>query len=139
MDQGENVRVYIGRVLRDLDGQPIQYDFRQPTAGDTRGDIDNDGTPDIEGTVTLWIRRPLVGDRDSESNDRAILTAEGIAPSSEFTEGTGRNGSLRRLEMTVSLAATSSIAGDRYSDVTKGSEATGDELTDGWVTVDRIQ
>jgi hypothetical protein len=53
-------------------------------------------------------------------------------------EGTGRNGSLRRLEMTVNLAATSSIAGDRYSDVTKGSEATGDALTDGWVTVDRI-
>ena len=43
MVQGGNT-IYIGRVLRNLNGTPIQYDFRAPMGGDTRGDIDADGT-----------------------------------------------------------------------------------------------
>jgi hypothetical protein len=131
--QGPNT-VYIGRVLRDFANLPIQYDFRAPVAGDARGDVDNDGTADVEGTVTIWIRRPITGTEDygfsGGQSDRAILTAEGTAPNYEFAEGTGRPGSLRRLEMTIMLASSSSVAGDRYSDPTKGSQQ-GDAI-EGW-------
>jgi hypothetical protein len=140
VDQSGNpINVYIGRVLRDLNNQPIQYDFRQPVAGDARGDIDNDGVMDIEGTATIWIRRPIVGDRDSTDNNRAILTAEGTAPNYDYAPNSSRPGSMRRLEMTVSTASSSTVAGDRYGDVTKASQATGEPLQEGWVTVDNIQ
>jgi hypothetical protein len=139
--QGPNT-VYIGRVLRDLANQPVQYDFRQPVVGDARGDVDNDGTADVEGTVTIWIRRPITGNEDygfsSNLSDRAILTAEGTAPNYEFAEGTARPGSLRRLEMTISLASNSSVAGDRYSDPTKGSEQ-GAAIEGNWGIVQSVQ
>jgi len=94
-----------------------------------RGDIDGDGTIDVEGTVTLWVRRPLAGDQDygydgliaeGVLHDRVILTAEGTAPNWLGAQG-GRPGSLRRLEMTVRIPV-SGASGDRYSDVTKGSD-----------------
>jgi hypothetical protein len=139
--QGPNT-VYIGRVLRDFAIQPIQYDFRAPVGGDARGDMDNDGTADVQGTVTIWIRRPITGAEDygfsGGESDRAILTAEGTAPNYEFAEGTGRPGSIRRLEMTVSLASTSSVAGDRYSDPTKGSQQ-GDAIEGNWGIVQTVQ
>ena len=119
--QGGNT-IYIGRVLRDLNDRPIQYDFRQPVAGDTRGDIDNNTTGDIQGTVTVWVRRPIFGDQDSDDDNRAILTAEGTAPNYEYAAGTGRAGSMRRLEMTVSLSAMSGVAGDKYGQAGKGSD-----------------
>ena len=141
LQQGANT-VYIGRVLRDLANQRLQYDFRAPVAQDARGDIDNDGTEDVQGTITIWIRRPINGNEDygftGGESDRAILTAEGTAPNYEFAEGTGRPGSLRRLEMTISLASSSSVAGDRYSDSTKGSEQ-GEAIEGGWGVVQTVQ
>jgi hypothetical protein len=141
LDQGAN-KVFIGRVLRDLANLPLQYDFRAPIAQDARGDIDNDGTEDVQGTVTIWIRRPISGAEDygftGGESDQAILTAEGTAPNYEFAEGTGRPGSLRRLEMTISLASSSSVAGDRYSDPTKGSEQ-GDAIDGSWAVVQSVQ
>lgn len=115
--------IYIGRVLRDLNDRLIQYDFRQPTGNDTRGDIDRDGISDIEGTVTLWVRRPIIGDRDYDKNDRVILTAEGTAPNYEGAAA-GRTASLRRLEMTLRVPLTG-VSGDQYSDTTKGSDSDG--------------
>ena len=135
---GQYTRTYIGRVLRDVNNRPIQYDFRQPTAGDTRGDIDNDTVNDITGAVTVWVRRPIVGDQDIETHDAAILTAEGTAPNYDFAAGTGRPGSVRRLEMTVSIASTSGVSGSRYSDVTRSSDPNA-TVEGGWRTVDRIQ
>ena len=135
--QGTNT-IYIGRVLRDVNNRAIQYDFRQPTAGDTRGDIDNDNTADVTGTVTLWIRRPIFGDRDADDNNRAILTAEGTAPNYEYAAGTGRSGSMRRLEMTVNLAAQSGFAGDEHSDVTRNSQQ-GTAITGGWEVIQSVQ
>ena len=123
--QGVNT-IYIGRVLRDLTSRAVQYDFRQPIAGDTRGDIDNDTTTDLSGTVTLWIRRPILGDKDSDDNNRAILTAEGTAPNYEYAAGTGRAGSMRRLEMTVSLSAMAGVSGDIYGNAGKGSDWKGE-------------
>lgn len=132
IERGPTVNIYIGRALRDpVTGLPIQFDFRDPNNG-IRGDIDEDGTIDIEGTVTLWVRRPLAGDQDygyddptgavfeGIANDRVILTAEGTAPNWQGAQG-GRPGSLRRLEMTVRIPS-SGASGDRYADVTKGSD-----------------
>ena len=143
VDTGPNAdglytRTYIGRVLRDVNNRAIQYDFRQPIAGDTRGDIDNDTVGDITGTVTLGVRRPIFGDHDIGTNDTAILTAEGTAPNYEFAAETGRPGSVRRLEMTVTIASTSGVAGSRYSDVTRSSDPNAN-VEGGWRTVDRIQ
>lgn len=122
------LNIYIGRVLLDSNGRPLQYDFRQPTAGDIRGDLDGDGTPDIQGTATLWVRRPIEGDHDygapgtssANRHDRVILTAEGTAPSYEAA-GTGGGVSLRRLEMSIQLPTTG-ILGPGYSDATTASD-----------------
>ena len=129
IDRDVNVRIYIGRVLRDpVSTDPIQFDFRDPGNG-IRGDIDEDGNIDIEGTVTLWVRRPLAGDQDygydgaiaeGVAHDRVILTAEGTAPNWQGAQA-GQPGSLRRLEMTVRIPS-SGASGDRYADVTKGSD-----------------
>lgn len=129
IERNAGVKIYIGRVLRDpVTTLPIQFDFRDPSTG-IRGDIDQDGTIDVEGTVTLWVRRPLAGDQDygydgaiveGDAHDRVILTAEGTAPNWQGAQG-GRPGSLRRLEMTVRIP-TSGASGDRYADVTKGSD-----------------
>ena len=82
-------RMYIGKVLRDINGRLVQYDFRQPLGNDTLNDIDFDGTSDVQGTVTLWVRRPLVGGADYAQDDRIILTAEGTAPNGQGI-GSGR-------------------------------------------------
>jgi hypothetical protein len=133
IQQSPTVQIFIGRVLRDpATNAPIQFDFRDSASG-IRGDIDEDGTVDVQGTVTLWVRRPLAGGEDygfdsagggaigeGILHDRVILTAEGTAPNYEGAQG-GRPGSLRRLEMTVRIPVTGT-SGDRYSDVTKGSD-----------------
>ncbi len=122
-------RTYIGRVLRDPNGRILQADFRQPVGGDTSNDIDNDGTFDIEGAITLWVRRPVLANEDygfsNGLHDRAILTAEGTAPNAEYGAGLSRPGSLRRLEMTVSLSATSGVASSRYKTSISGSQPGG--------------
>ncbi len=126
---GPCARVYIGKVLRrPADETRVQYDFRSPGAS-VAGDLDGDGIADIEGTATVWVRRPLVGSKDygapdpdtapTGRHDRAILTAEGTAPGA-MGAGTGRSVSLRRLEMTV-RRPTGGIEGDEYGRVTGGS------------------
>jgi hypothetical protein len=131
IDQDDGSRIYIGRVLRDPStGDAVQFDFRDPGSG-VRGDIDGDGTIDIDGTVTIWVRRPIAGDADygyddtgavveGIAHDIVILTAEGTAPNWLGAQG-GRPGSLRRLEMTVRIPV-SGASGDTYSDITKGSD-----------------
>ena len=127
---GPCVRVYIGKVLRRPDDETrVQYDFRLP-GGVVAGDVDGDGNPELEGTVTLWVRRPIVGTRDYGAtdainpnglHDRVILTAEGTAPGA-MGAGAGRPVSLRRLEMMV-RRPTSGIEGDQYGRITGGSDA----------------
>ena len=114
---GPCTRIYIGRVLNRQDGTPAMYDFRAPAG--TLGDLDGDGNPDIEGSFTLWVRRPMVGKRDyglmpNENHDRVILTAEGTAPSG-FSATAGRPVSVRRLEMSVRLP-TAGVEGVKKSD-----------------------
>lgn len=125
---GPCVRVYIGRVLPRPDGSLAQWDFRLPGSA-VAGDLDGDGTADLEGTFTLWVRRPIVGTHDYGIpdarnpvglHDRVILTAEGTAPNS-MGAGAGRPVSLRRLEMTV-RRPTSGIEGDRYGSTTGASD-----------------
>ena len=127
IDEPDGTRIYIGRVLRDpTTNEEIQFDFRDPNVG-IRGDIDGDGTIDIEGTITLWVRRPLAGDSDygydsagggavaeGIEHDRVILTAEGTAPNWLGAQG-GKAGSLRRLEMTVRIPS-SGTTGDQNAD-----------------------
>ncbi len=112
---GPCTRIYIGRVLPRPDLTPAMWDFRAPPGG-VVGDIDNDGTLDVEGTVTLWIRRPTVGTRDYGSlpneEDRVILTAEGTAPNS-MGAGAGKPVSLRRLEMSIRLPGLG-LCGGKY-------------------------
>jgi hypothetical protein len=126
---GPCVRVYIGKVLLRPDLTKVQYDFRLPGAS-VPGDLVGDGDPDLEGTATLWVRRPVVGTRDYGAtdganpnglHDRVILTAEGTAPGA-MGAGAGRPVSLRRLEMVV-RRPTSGIEGDQYGRVTGGSDA----------------
>jgi hypothetical protein len=120
------VRVYIGRVLRRIDGTLVQYDFRLP-GGSVAGDLDGDGTADLEGTTTVWVRRPIIGTEDYGAlggvtnglNDRAILTAEGTAPGA-MGPGAGRPVSVRRLEMSV-RRPSGGIEGDVYADTSRAS------------------
>jgi hypothetical protein len=125
---GPCVRVYIGRVLARPDGTLAQYDFRAPGTA-VAGDLDGDGNADLEGSFTLWVRRPVVGIQDYGApdarnpnglHDRVILTAEGTAPGA-MGAGAGRPVSLRRLEMTV-RRPTMGIEGDRYGRVTDASD-----------------
>jgi PilX N-terminal len=119
---GPCTRVYIGRVLPRPDGSLAMWDFRAP--GAMAGDLDNDGAADIEGTATLWIRRPMVGKRDygtlPNENDRVILTAEGTAPNGQGA-GAGKPVSLRRLEMAVRLPSQG-VEGSKYDDASNASD-----------------
>lgn len=115
---GPCTRIFIGRVLRRADGTLAQNDFRQPPA--MPGDLDGDGARDIDGTFTLWVRRPIVGTADYDQSDRVILTAEGTAPNS-MGAGAGKYVSLRRLEMSIRLP-TSGIEGTKYSGPLDGSD-----------------
>jgi len=124
---GPCVRVYIGRVLVRTDDTQAMYDFRQP-GGAVAGDVDGDGSADLDGTVTLWVRRPVVGTRDygysdvgDALHDRVILTAEGTAPGA-MGAGAGRAVSLRRLEMVV-RRPSSGIEGDRYRSGPRSSDS----------------
>jgi hypothetical protein len=122
------VRIYIGKVLTRPDGTAAMYDFRAP-GGAVPGDLDGDGVAELEGTTTLWVRRPIVGDHDYGVvddahplglHDRAILTAEGTAPGA-MGPGAGRPVSLRRLEMTV-RRPQSGVEGDEHADITNASD-----------------
>ncbi len=125
---GPCVRVYIGRVLVRVDGSLAQYDFREP-AVTTPGDLDGDGVADVEGSITLWVRRPVAGVTDygaptaalpAGRHDRVILTAEGTAPGTGGA-GAGRAVSVRRLEMSI-RPASAGIEGDQYSDTSRASD-----------------
>jgi len=120
---GPCTRTYIGRVLRRQDGTQAMWDFRLPAGA--AGDLDNDGVADIEGTYTLWVRRPVIGTRDYGSlpneNNRVILTAEGTAPGA-LGAGAGRPTSLRRLEMSLRLPSCG-IEGGGYDDGTNASDS----------------
>jgi len=125
---GPCVRVYVGRVLTRVDGSLAQYDFRMPLAS-VPGDLDGDGNADVEGTVTLWVRRPVSGGQDYGAptpalpggrHDRVILTAEGTAPGAQGA-GAGRSVSVRRLEMTI-RPASAGVEGDQYSDTSRASD-----------------
>lgn len=131
-------RIFIGRCLPRQDGTLAMYDFRAPAG--VLGDLDGDGTSDIEGSFTLWVRRPIVGTRDygslPDEDDRVILTAEGTAPSG-MGAGAGRPVSLRRLEMSVRLP-TGGIEGTDKSDASNPDstdEATGGSGNMGAVTI----
>lgn len=145
IDERDGTRIFIGRVLRDpTTNEEVQFDFRVPDAG-IRGDIDGDGEIDIDGTITIWVRRPLEGDSDygydddgvlleGLAHDIAILTAEGTAPNWLGAQG-GRPGSLRRLEMTVRIPS-SGLTGDRYADELARNDtdaATGSDAAQGGV------
>lgn len=128
-DGTDCVRVYIGLVLRRTNGSLAQYDFRLPD-GAVAGDLNGDGTADLEGTTTLWVRRPIVGTQDYGVptpdfplgfSDRVILTAEGTAPGAGGA-GAARPVSVRRLEMTVRRPG-SGIEGDDYADPSRASSA----------------
>ena len=134
---GPCVRIYIGRVLTRPDGTLTQYDFRCHATPCPRqlqpavyGDLDGDGFADLEGSFTIWARRPIVGDQDYGAptvteplgrHDRVILTAEGTAPGA-MGAGAGRPVSLRRLEMTI-RRPSGGLEGDEYSDTSRASDA----------------
>lgn len=122
-DQGN--RIYVGRVLREPDGRLVQFDHRLHSDDDTAGDVDGDGDVDIEGTATVWVRRPTLGSEDlgfsDNRNDVVILTAEGTAPNYQAV-GVGRATSMKRLEVTIRIPPTG-IAGDDHADETKGSDS----------------
>jgi len=122
---GPCTRIYIGRVLQHPDGTPAMWDFRAP--GPVVGDLDNDTVTDIEGTYTLWVRRPTVGSRDYGSlpkeEDRVILTAEGTAPNA-MGAGAGKPVSLRRLEMSLRLPGMG-VCGTGPDDASTASDKPG--------------
>jgi hypothetical protein len=118
------VTMYIGKVLRDrAAGRDLVYDFRNPVGNDVRGDLNLDGRDDVQGTVTVWVRRPIVGDEDygfsNNKHDRVIITAEGTAPNYEAAP-TGRPTAMRRLEMSVRVL-TGEVS-DTYAQPGKGSD-----------------
>lgn len=128
-------RIYIGRVLNRQDGTAAMYDFRSPAG--VAGDLDNDGVRDIDGTFTLWVRRPIVGTRDYGSlpneDDRVILTAEGTAPNA-LGANTGRPVSVRRLEMAIRLP-TQGVEGTKKSDSSNPDSTSDANSNMGGVTI----
>jgi hypothetical protein len=121
---GPCTRVYIGQVLLRQDGTFAMWDFRNPAG--LAGDLDNDGLVDLDGTYTLWVRRPMVGTRDYGSlpneDDRVILTAEGTAPGSQGA-GAGKPTSLRRLEMSLRLPTAGTGSTEYNSSENSSSKA----------------
>ena len=108
-------RVYVGRTLRDIGGRALLFDVRAPESG-WAPDLDGDGSPEITG-VTVWIRRPVVGERDAGfPHDRAILTAEARYPPPRAPDDPHV---VSRLELTLRLAprpGTREAASSDYSD-----------------------
>jgi hypothetical protein len=96
------------------------------------GDLDNDGAVDIDGTYTLWVRRPMVGTRDYGSlpneDDRVVLTAEGTAPGSQGA-GAGKPTSLRRLEMSLRLP-TAGVGSSEYNSSENASSKSATNATE---------
>ncbi len=111
-------RVYVGRVLRDPAGRALFHDARAPGSG-WSPDLDHDGEPDLAG-VTVWVRRPLVGGRDAEDSDRAVVTAEGTFPPPADPDDPH---AVVRLELALRVAPRPSRTDDGadggYSDVLK--------------------
>lgn len=111
-------RIYVGRVLRDPAGRALLHDPRAPRAG-WSPDLDRDGEPDLAG-VTVWVRRPLVGGRDAEGSDRAVVTAEGTFPPPSRPDDPH---AVVRLELALRVAPRPSReaedSGEGYSDVLK--------------------
>jgi len=121
VEQGD-VKMYIGRILVDrVSGRRFQFDYRNPGGSNDLkgGDVDGDGAPDVQGTVTVWVRRPIVDGKDYEGNDRVIITAEGTAPNYE-SAATGRSAAVRRLEMAVRVP--SGAPGDKYGSPERGDD-----------------
>lgn len=100
------ITVYIGKVLYDPSTRKnLEFDFRQSPSNDLQGgDVDGDDRADVQGTVTVWVRRPISGDADYARDDRVIVTAEGTAPNYEGA-GPRRSTALRRLEMMLRVPA----------------------------------
>jgi len=111
-----NATHFIGKVLRDpsRNNRLLQYDFRDTNGqNDLRsGDIDGDGRPDVQGTVTIWVRRPLIGGQDYTYQDRVIITAEGTAPAAGAPGR--RNVAVSRLEMTIGLPSGAATVEETY-------------------------
>jgi len=128
IDQG-GVKVYIGTVLFDRRrAKALQFDYRQPGTGLAGGELFRN-QQDLQGTATIWVRRPVVGPpigdpdprpRDDLQNHRVIITAEGTAPNFE-SQDTGRPGAKRRLEMTIRVLSEG-VLGLRYDCPTCGSD-----------------
>lgn len=122
VDDAPGVKVYIGKVLTDPGtGKRYEFDFRKgKQAGLKGGDVDGDDNADVQGTVTVWVRRPIVAGRDYEGNDRVVITAEGTAPNYEGYAG--RASALRRLEMTVRVQSGTVLASIGHANAMKGSD-----------------
>lgn len=120
--------VYVGKVLNRPDGTPMMFDFRQPAAGNP-GDLDGDGQQDLQGSATVWVRRAVVAGLDDGRNDRAILTAEGTAPSFS-SPAAGRAGAIRRLEITVQFIAGAGTAGGLENASVANASGVGGNRTD---------
>jgi hypothetical protein len=100
-----SVRVYIGQVIFDP-GNGRRLESTGDGPGNLGGDLDGDGRPEIEGSITLWVRRPVAGRSDygftDDKHDRAIVTAEATAPDFGAYRVGGPLGR-RRLEMSLRL------------------------------------
>ena len=108
-----------------LPAKDLETDIARAYA-EIAGNMNNDNvraTADINGSFTLWVRRPLVGIADYAGNDRVILTAEGTSPTGGAA-GIGRPVSVRRLEMVLRLPSSAGVEGTGYSDTTTGSDST---------------
>jgi len=124
--QNGNTVVYIGRVLRDQSARLLQFDFRRPGQQNDLGggDLNGDGSADLPGTITLWVRRPIRDGVDVGQNNQAVLTSEGTAPNYESPQ-TGRAGALHRLEMTIALGTAGGRPLNKYktrNETTDGSD-----------------
>lgn len=129
-----SVRVVVGKVLFDrVKGRHLQYDYFNPTQGLGGGQISGIGgigqQDDIQGTATIWVRRPIVpippsaggGLQDNPLHDEVIITSEGTAPNYE-TAATGRPSATRRLEMSIRIVTEGQV--DYYHSQAGGAGGT---------------